>query len=119
LAGFVAALGDAHISRALARIHLEPAQAWGLDNLAEIAGLSRSAFATRFNRLVGMPPKSYLTMWRMQKARSLLRNPYTLLAQIAEQVGYASDVALIRAFQRHFGASPKQMRRQLAVELSA
>ena len=88
-----------------------------LDNLAAIAGLSRSAFANRFHTLVGMPPKAYLTMWRMQRARTLLRNPYKLLSQIADEVGYSSDVALIRAFQRHFGKSPKQMRRELGDEV--
>ncbi len=113
-AGFVAALDDPHISRVLKEIHGAPAYPWGLDNLAAVAGLSRSAFATRFNKLVGMPPKTYLTTWRMQKARSLLRNPYKLLGQIAQEVGYSSDVALIRALQRHFGKSPKTMRSELA-----
>ncbi|MEM7467784.1 MAG: AraC family transcriptional regulator [Pseudomonadota bacterium] len=113
-AGFVGALDDAYINKALRQIHADPAQAWNLENLSDIAGLSRSAFAKRFHELVGMPPKSYLTMWRMQKARSLLRNPYKLLEQIATEVGYSSDVALIRAFQRQFGKSPTEMRRELA-----
>ena len=113
-AGFVAALDDAHINKALERIHQQPAAPWNLENLAEVAGLSRSAFAKRFHVLVGVPPKSYLTMWRMQKARTLLQNPYKLLEQIAAEVGYASDVALIRAFQRQYGMSPTEMRRKLA-----
>lgn len=113
-AGFVAALDDVHINKALQNIHAAPGQAWNLENLADLAGLSRSAFAKRFHDLVGIPPKAYLTMWRMQKARSLLRNPYKLLEQIAVEVGYSSDVALIRAFQRHFGMSPTEMRRELA-----
>ena len=91
-----------------------PATAWTLEDLADIAGLSRSAFAKRFHELVGVPPKTYLTMWRMQKARELLRNPYKLLEQIAAEVGYSSDVALIRAFQRQYGMSPAAMRRELS-----
>ena len=113
-AGFIAALDDAYVGRALHHIHTEPSKAWNLEALAREAGLSRSAFAARFNQLVGMPPMSYLTMWRMQKARALLRNPYKLIAEIAREVGYSSDVALIRAFQRHFGKSPKTVRRELA-----
>ena len=113
-AGFVAALDDRQINKALQKIHAAPEAAWNLENLAEVAGLSRSAFAKRFHELVGVPPKTYLTMWRMQKARSLLRNPYKLLDQIASEVGYSSDVALIRAFQRHFNKSPTEMRRELA-----
>lgn len=114
MAGFIAALDDIYINRTLERIHRQPAESWDLDSLANVAGLSRSAFANRFHKLVGSPPKTYLTMWRMQRARTLLRNPSKLLAQIASDVGYSSDVALIRAFQRHFGKSPKQMRRELA-----
>ena len=113
-AGFIEALDDAAISRVLQRIHQQPAQSWSLDSLADIAGLSRSAFAGRFHQLVGIPPKACLTMWRMQKARALLRNPYKLLSQIAREVGYSSDVALIRAFQRHYGKSPNAMRRELS-----
>ena len=113
-AGFVAALDDVHVNKALERIHAAPATAWTLEDLADIAGLSRSAFAKRFHELVGVPPKTYLTMWRMQKARELLRNPYKLLEQIAAEVGYSSDVALIRAFQRQYGMSPAAMRRELS-----
>lgn len=116
-AGFVTALDDAYLSRALEKIHQQPAYPWSLEELAKAAGISRSAFASRFNQIVGIPPKAYLTMWRMQKARALLRNPYKLLAEIAREVGYSSDVALIRAFQRHFGKSPKAMRRELANEV--
>lgn len=112
-AGFVAALDDFHVNKALEKIHEAPAAAWTLEDLADVAGLSRSAFAKRFHDLVGVPPKTYLTMWRMQKARTLLRNPYKLLEQIAAEVGYSSDVALIRAFQRQYGMSPAAMRREL------
>ena len=118
-AGFIAALDDRYISRALQLIHQRPAEPWDLASLASAAGLSRSAFANRFHTLVGVPPKAYLTMWRMQKARALMRNPYNLLNYIAKEVGYSSDVALIRAFQRHFGKSPKEMRRELAEEQAA
>lgn len=116
ISGFVAALDDKPVNRALSCIHQQPSEPWDLHKLAAAAGLSRSAFVNRFTSLVGMPPKAYLTMWRMQQARKLLRNPYKLLGQIASEVGYASDVALIRAFQRHFGKSPKEMRRELSTE---
>lgn len=112
-AHFVVALDDPPVNRALQQIHAAPAEPWKLEDLANIAGLSRSAFAKRFHELVGIPPKAYITMWRMQKARTLLENPYKFLDQIATEVGYSSDVALIRAFQRHFGVSPTEMRKTL------
>ena len=110
---FVQALEDRVIGRALEMIHGHPEKGWNVENMASATGLSRSAFAKRFHHLTGMPPKAYLTMWRMHRVKALLRNPYNLLGQIAAEVGYSSDVALIRAFQRFFGKSPKQMRLEI------
>ena len=110
---FVQALEDRVIGRALELIHSHPEKGWNIENMASATGLSRSAFAKRFHHLTGMPPKAYLTMWRMHRVKALLRNPYNLLGQIATEVGYSSDVALIRAFQRFFGKSPKQMRLEI------
>ena len=104
--GFVAALDDPITSRGLRLIHEHPENDWTLDSLARAAGLSRSAFAKRFHQLVGVPPKAYLTTWRMHKAKRLLRNPYARLATVARQVGYASDAAFNRAFKQFFGKSP-------------
>ena len=66
--GWLGALQDAQIGRAIALIHRDPAR--GLDRgLArrEVA-MSRSAFAARFTELVGEPAMHYVTRWRMQVA---------------------------------------------------
>ena len=106
LPGFVAALDDPITCKGLQLIHDHPATDWTLDSLAQAVGLSRSAFAKRFHQLVGVPPKTYLTTWRMHKAERLLRNPYARLAAVAQQVGYSSDAAFNRAFKQFFGKSP-------------
>lgn len=111
---FVAALDDPYIRQALELIHADYQLNITLEKLAESVGLSRSAFAKRFHVLVGCPPMTYLTMWRMNKAKGLLSNPCLLLGQIATQVGYSSDVAFIRAFKRFFGKTPKDVRMETA-----
>jgi AraC-like DNA-binding protein len=77
--------------------------------------MSRSAFASRFMRLVGEPPLSYVTRWRMQKAASMLRDGKQTLAEVAAQVGYDSEAAFSKAFKRAVGSAPGAYRRSLRI----
>ena len=77
-------------------------------------GLSRSALAERFTRLIGEPPMRYLARWRIQLAAHRLRNSDTPLVQIAVEVGYESEAAFNRAFKRHFGVPPATWRKNVA-----
>lgn len=104
-------LTDPRIARALAQIHRAPEQAWTLAQLASRAAMSRTAFAQRFRALVGQTPVSYLAAWRMQKAAYLLEMG-TSIAQIAEQVGYTSELAFAKAFRRLMGMPPGAHARQ-------
>ena len=110
--GWLGALGDPQIGAALGRIHENPGSAWTVQSLAASAGMSRSAFATRFNRLVGEPPLHYLTRWRMQKAQRLLRDGRASLADVAASIGYDSEAAFSKAFKRAVGAAPGTYRRR-------
>src|SRR3546814_4292827 len=58
--GWLAGLRDRHVGAALRLMHGQPAQAWTLDALAREVGLSRSAFAERFTRIMGTPAMQYL-----------------------------------------------------------
>lgn len=111
--GFLAALRDEQISHALKLIHTEPEAVWTLQNIARTIGMSRSAFAARFKKLVGVTPMDYITSWRMHKARELLSNARMPLIDIAERVGYTSEAAFNRAFKRQFQQTPGAMRRRL------
>ncbi|WP_282604908.1 AraC family transcriptional regulator [Pelagibius sp. Alg239-R121] len=111
--GFLAGLADPRLARAVAEIHRRPEADLSLENLAQTAGMSRSAFAAQFKAVVGMAPIDYLTKWRMLKAGELLGAAALPLVEIAERVGYGSDVAFSRAFRREFNASPREYQRRL------
>lgn len=108
--GFWAPLHDREISQALTLLHARPQANWTIESIARDIGMSRSAFAGRFKQLVGETPMRYLTGWRMQKARKLLRETNMLVNAVAHQVGYNSQAAFIRAFQREFQQNPGAMR---------
>jgi AraC-like DNA-binding protein len=108
------ALRDPRIGTTLVAIHREPEGEWGLGALARHAGMSRTAFATRFRELVGESPHSYVTRCRMTKAMALLAASRATIPQIAERVGYRSEVGFGRAFKRWVGISPAAHRRRAA-----
>lgn len=110
--GWLAALRDERLGRAIAAMHRDPAGDWTLQTLARAAAMSRSAFAARFTAVVGEPAMRYLTRWRLQLARAELRAGDAPLGRVAEQVGYRSEAAFCRAFKREFGVSPGRDRRQ-------
>jgi len=109
--GWPGGLGDTQVGRALSAIHKDPARAWTVDELAEIAGLSRSAFASRFTTAVGHTPLRYVSSWRLDLAADHLRVTTTRIGEIASQVGYSSEATFNRAFKAHFGVTPAAFRR--------
>jgi AraC-like DNA-binding protein len=108
--GWLGGMRDPHVGRALATLHERPAHAFGLEELAREAGLSRSMLVERFVHFVGMPPMQYLTQWRMQLAAERLRSTTEGMAEIAERVGYGSESAFSRAFKRLVGVAPQSFR---------
>ncbi|HEY9108984.1 MAG TPA: AraC family transcriptional regulator [Roseateles sp.] len=112
--GWLGALRDRQVGRALGLMHADPAQPWTLEELGRRAGLSRSALHERFVALVGMPPMQYLTNWRIQCGARLLRESQANVADVAVQVGYESEAAFARAFKRATGLPPATWRRQQA-----
>ena len=109
--GWLAALGDAVVGRALALLHARPSAPWTLDELARQVGVSRSLLAERFPRLVGRAPMSYLMRWRLQLAARLLVETTAKVASIAHRVGWQSEAAFSRTFRKELGVSPKDWRR--------
>jgi AraC-like DNA-binding protein len=110
--GWLAGLRDPYVSRALALFHGEIARPWTMDELSREVGLSRSALADRFQRLLGQPPMSYLARWRMDVAAQRLRSTSASLAQIASAVGYEAEAAFSRAFKKTYEVAPATWRRR-------
>lgn len=108
--GWLRGMTDAQIGQALVLMHTDPAAHWTVALLAKRVGMSRSSFAARFQTLVGQAPIEYLTHWRMYKAAGLLLTGARLLVEIAESVGYHSEVAFSKAFKRWAGKSPSVYR---------
>jgi len=109
--GWLVGLRDTYVARALALLHRDVARAWTVDELGREVGLSRSALADRFIRLIGVPPMHYLANWRMQVAMQKLRDTSASLAQVADMVGYESEAAFSRAFRKAVGTAPARWRR--------
>jgi AraC-like DNA-binding protein len=109
--GWLAAIRDPKIGRALAAIHGRPGDPWSVAALASIANVSRSTFSERFTSIVGMPVAQYVAHWRMHLASRWLRNDRIRVAAAAARLGYESEASFSRAFKRVLGFSPSVLRR--------
>ncbi len=110
-----AAAGDPVVGPALRLLRNDPARPWTVARLAAEVGVSRAALARRFTELVGEPPMTFLTGWRLALAADLLREPDATLAAVARRVGYGSPFALSTAFRRERGVSPRAHRERSTV----
>jgi AraC-like DNA-binding protein len=109
--GWLAAIRDPHIGRALVAMHREPGKNWTLESLAALAGQSRSVFAERFSTVLGEGAARYLSRLRMQLAQEWLAQNGMATAEVASRLGYESEASFARAFKRITSASPGAVRR--------
>jgi AraC-like DNA-binding protein len=107
-------LKDQYVGRALAALHDRLAHGWSVADMAEVAGLSRSAFVERFTAAMGTPPMQYLAKSRMLLAKELLAERQKSIGQVAAAVRYDAEAAFNRAFKREFGVPPARWRDQQA-----
>lgn len=113
--GWLKGFGDKRLAVVLSSIHGEPSRNWGLEELARMAGMSRTSLAVRFREIMGVPPLAYLTQWRMYLARRELRAGASV-SEAAATVGYSSESAFSSAFKRVMTVAPGQYRRIAQVE---
>jgi AraC-like DNA-binding protein len=109
--GWLAAIRDPQVGRALAAIHRHPERSWSVTALAGIAHLSRSQFSDRFTAIVGVSPAHYVARWRMHLARTWLRAEG--VSEVATRLGYHSEASFSRAFKRLVGHPPSELRHEL------
>lgn len=111
--GWFGALADPHLSRAIGALHSQTARRWTLQELANEAGMSRSAFSGHFKNRVGSTPMEYLTRIRMLRAIDKLEHSQDTVSTIALDLGYESESAFSTAFKRFSGVSPRRYGRQV------
>lgn len=108
--GWLAGARDPIVGKCLGLLHGRIAHPWTIAEIAETVGISRSALVARFTRYLGVPPMTYLTRWRLERAARTLETTSRGVAEIASDVGYESEAAFSRAFKREFGQSPGRYR---------
>jgi AraC-like DNA-binding protein len=112
------ALSEPRIGAAIQAIHANPERRWTVEDLAEVAGVSRSTLALRFKQKAGVAPLEYVLRWRMQLATRSLRNGHVTISSIAQKLGYDSDSAFSNAFKRVMTCSPREYREKQAAVLA-
>lgn len=112
--GWLYALQEPRLRRALHAIHTRYAQPWTLEELASQAGMSRSLFAATFKEHTGESPMSYLTSTRMRQAANMMKDGSWELKEIASHVGFRSQVGFHNAFKRTYNTTPGAFRTQLS-----
>jgi AraC-like DNA-binding protein len=101
---------DPVIGRVVRLMQNEPAAPWTVATLASAVGVSRALLARRFHELVGVPPMSFLTSWRMALAADLIVEDGATVGAVARDVGYGSPFTFSTAFKRTYGLSPTAYR---------
>ncbi len=116
---YLTALNDPQIGQALNMIHNEKNALLSVEQLGASVAMSRTSFTEKFSKLVGIPPKTYLLDWRMQKAKTLLETTQNSMFDIAERSGYSSEAAFGKAFKLFFSTTPGKVRKQAKQKLNA
>ncbi len=108
--GWLFALKDQRIGKALSLIHTSPETQWTLESLGRETGMSRTAFAAKFTKLVGEPMLQYLTRWRMNLAVMRFKEGEKVTPELVEQLGYKSESAFRRTFKKVTGKNTNEFR---------
>lgn len=110
LSPLLAVMSDEYLRPAASSFIDAPAEAWNVQRMAQLACLSRSAFAERFTQLARMTPMEFVASWRMQLASSLLADKHANMLDVAIKCGYESEAAFRKAYKRITGLTPAQAR---------
>ena len=110
---WTAGVADRRLASALQAILERPASSLSVERLADIAGMSRSAFAARFMKAFGQSPMAMLKVVRLKKAAELLATTNHPVAEVARLVGFSSRSNFSLAFNSLHGLDPSSFRRRL------
>lgn len=112
--GLLAGLQDKRLSAVIEHILKNPAFDWNMENLAQLANMSRANFIRIFQKVIGITPGKFITQIRMQQASILLKSTQKNIIAIALELGYQSEAYFSRAFKKYYGISPNKYRKDYA-----
>lgn len=110
--GWLSALGDPILRRALQALHAAPETGWTQQSLAAAVGVSKTVLCERFQRVLEMAPIRYLRDWRLYLASAELADTGTPIIAVAGRAGYGTEAAFSRAFARRYGVPPAAWRKR-------
>lgn len=99
-----------HVAEVVSELERDFARPWRLEELCEIAHMSKSALMTAFREATGQTPIDYLIHVRLRRAMELLRNTDDQVTRIALEVGFTDSNYLARKFREVLGTSPRAYR---------
>ncbi|WP_447920351.1 MocR-like pyridoxine biosynthesis transcription factor PdxR [Achromobacter aegrifaciens] len=94
-------------------------EAWPVERLAEVSGISKAHFAHSFKRAFGLPPHRYLLTRRIEQSVAMLRDTELSVTEIAYATGWESLGTYSRIFRDITGQSPSAMRTQARADMQA
>ncbi len=101
------------VARVLKIMQSDYAGKLDVEQLANKARMSASAFHRAFKEITSDSPMQYLKKIRLTKARDLILQESMKAYMAADKVGYESSSQFSREFKRYFGQSPAEMMREL------
>jgi AraC-like DNA-binding protein len=103
--------GDWRIRRVIAAMRAETRRGASLDAFVKEAGLSRAHFFRLFESSIGVPPKVYMNVVRMEQAVDAVLHQSATVCDISTQLGFAEPAHFTRFFRNHAGVSPREFRK--------
>lgn len=101
----------ARVSKVINHVQSHYDQKLVINELAEMAGMSVSAFHRSFKQVVTDPPLQYIKKIRLNRAKTLMVQDGMAASVAALKVGYESPTQFSREFKRYFGVPPSQAAR--------
>lgn len=105
-------LDEQRVKDALEFINIHLCDGIQVNDLCFELGVSRSTLHNLFIEQLGVSPGDEIKRLQMEKAKNMLLNPHLMIETVAINCGFSSNKSLSKAFNRVFGMSPSQYRKE-------
>ena len=112
-------LAGTRLDDVVERIRRRPSERQSVEELGEIAGMSSRQLPRHFHAVLGMSPRDFMMLCRMQAACEYLVQPERLISEIAIDTGFYDQSAFAYQFRRTIGMAPLEYRRRYKDAASA